>query len=214
MNLTLQVLESDSAIAKLIIEQIKNILDNAISKSLSTIQKEVKTLIAEALRNQPEYSSLMTGKLKAEFGIPDSGRVNQVIEALVNTLSVNKEPLKFSSRGISGGFTLTMIKSDDISGLIYTDIASVIDDKGYSLPWLEWLLLRGNQTIVKNYTVKYVSSARSRSGLALMYPSDSSSWRAPADFSGTEKNNWTTRAISSVESEVYKILQTNIEQYL
>lgn len=214
MRLTLNVLESDSEISKLIIEQIKNVLDNAISRALPIIQREIKNLIAEALRNQPEYSSLMTGKLKAEFGIPDSSRVNGVIDGLVETLSVNRQSLKFTTRGISGGFTITMIKSDDISGLIYTDIASVIDEKGYSLPWLEWLLLKGNTTIVKNYKVRYVNSDRSRSGMALMYPSDSSGWKVPSDFAGTQTNNWTTRAIDSVESDIYKILQSNIEQYL
>lgn len=214
MKLSLKVLESESEISKLIVEQIKTIVDTAISKSLPSIKKEIIELISEALRNQPEYSSLMSGKLKAEFGIPDSSRVNSIIDALVNSTNIDKKPIKYSTQGLNGGFTLTMIKSDDFNGLIYTDLGSVMDDKGYSLPWLEWLLLGGNETIVKDYTVRYVNSPRSRSGMALMYPSDIGGWRVPPEFSGTQEDNWTTRAIDSVETQIYKILQTNIEKYL
>ena len=106
-----------------------------------------------------------------------------------------------------------MMKSDDLNGLIYTDFASVIDDDGYVLPWLEWLLLEGQSIIVKNYEVLYTKSASSRSGMALMQPSKSS-WRVPSQFAGTEKNNWTTRAINSVEDNIYIIIQKNIEKYL
>jgi len=46
-----------------------------------------------------------------------------------------------------------------------------------------------------------------------MQPSKSS-WKVPAQFSGTEKNNWTTRAINSIEDNIYAIIQKNIEKYL
>jgi hypothetical protein len=46
-----------------------------------------------------------------------------------------------------------------------------------------------------------------------MKPS-SSDWSVPSEFSGTEKDNWTTRAVNSVEQDVYAILQNNIEKYL
>lgn len=214
MKLTLQLLESDSEISRLIKEQIKTIIQNTINKSLPKIVNDIKLVVDTALRNQPEYTSLMSGKLKAELGIPDSSVVDKVIEGLVNTLEITNNPVKVASNGLSGGFRLTMIKSDDMSGLIYTDIASVIDEKGYSLPWLEWLLLEGNSILVKGYTVKYTSSPRSRSGLALMQPDGSYNWRVPAEFSGTQKNNWITRAIDSVDKEIYQIMISNIEKNL
>jgi hypothetical protein len=49
--------------------------------------------------------------------------------------------------------------------------------------------------------------------MAIMIPS-SSSWRVPPQFAGTENDNWTTRAINSVEDSVYKIIQENIEKNL
>lgn len=213
MKLTCQVLESNADIAKFILEDIKKQIDIAINKSIPNISQEIKNLVAEALRSQPEYASLMTGTLKAEFGIFSSSSIQSVINGLIETLQVTKDNIKISNNGLSGGFKLTMMKSDDLNGLIYADFASVIDDDGYVLPWLQWLLLEGQSIIVKNYEVFYTKSASSRSGMALMKPSKSS-WKVPAQFSGTEKNNWTTRSINSIEDNIYAIIQKNIEKYL
>ena len=213
MKFSLRLLETDSQISKLIMDELKIILDKTINMALPKISTEIQILISEALRSQPEYSSLMTGTLKAELGIADATSINSVIDSLIETLAVQKNDIKVTNKGLSGGFSLTMMKSDDMNGVIYTDAASVKDASGYSLPWLEWLLLKGNEILVKNYEVSYVSSPYSRSGMAIMIPS-SSSWRVPPQFAGTEKDNWTTRAINSVEDSVYKIIQENIEKNL
>ena len=213
MKFSLRLLETDSQISKLIMDELKIILDKAINTALPKISTEIKILISESLRNQPEYSSLMTGTLKAELGIADATSINSVIDALIETLAVQRNDIKVTNKGLSGGFVLTMMKSDDMNGVIYTDPASVKDASGYSLPWLEWLLLKGNEILVKNYEVSYFSSPYSRSGMAIMIPS-SSSWRVPPQFAGTENDNWTTRAINSVEDSVYKIIQENIEKNL
>ena len=214
MKFKLNLLDSNDSIYKAITEDIKNKIDSAVSKAIPNISLEIKNRVSVALRDQPEYTSLMTGKLKAEFGIPDSSRVESVIEGLVNSLNVERQKTAIRSRsGIFGGFVLTMMKSDDFDGLINTDIALVNDEKGYSLPWLRWLLLEGSNSIVKNYSVQYGPSTYSRSGLAIMVPS-ASNWSVPPEFSGTESDNWTTRAINSVEQDVYAIIQNNIEKYL
>jgi hypothetical protein len=213
MKFSLRLLETNDQIAKLIMDELKIIIDKAISKALPTISSQIKILVSESLRNQPEYSSLMTGTLKAELGIAEATSINSVIDALIETLSVQRNAITVTNKGLSGGFVLTMMKSDDMNGVIYTDQASVRDASGYSLPWLEWLLLKGNEILVKNYEVSYFPSPYSRSGMAIMIPS-SNSWRVPPQFAGTENDNWTTRAINSVEDSVYKIIQDNIEKNL
>lgn len=213
MKFSLDLIETDNIIVKLILEEMRKVVDTAVNKAIAGISNEVKDVVAESLRTQPEYSSLMAGTLRAELGIENADTINSVIQALINTLEVKINPITVTNNGLNGGFLLTMMKSDDMSGVIYQNIASVNDSKGYSLPWLEWLLLKGNEILVKNYEVKYTSSSYSRSGMAIMVPSDES-WRVPPEFIGTEDNNWTTRAINSVEDSVYKIIQNNIEKYL
>jgi hypothetical protein len=210
MKFSLKLIESNSEIRRAILENLISELDIVIAKSLPTITKKIQTLVIASLKQEPEYTSLISGKLKAEFGIPDSSKVDAVVDALAQTLEVVANKLRPSTVGISGGFKLRMMESDTMSGVIYTDIASVIDDDGYTLPWLEWLLLQGNQIIVRNYTVRMGSNPYSRSGLAIMVHSDSS-WRVPPEFAGTERNNWTTRAIDRIESEVYTIISETIQ---
>jgi hypothetical protein len=73
------------------------------------------------------------------------------------------------------------------------------------LPWLQWLLLEGNATIVRNYTVSFGPNRFSRTGFALMRPS-LQSWKVPSEFAGTINDNWITRAIDGAESNIQKLL--------
>ena len=122
MRLGLNILETSNDISKLILEQIQIKLESAINQSLNSITSELKIAVADALRNQPEYSSLMAGTLKAEFGIPNSSVVESVITNLVDTLTITKQPIKLGTSGLSGGLTLTMMKSDDMNGIINAEI--------------------------------------------------------------------------------------------
>ena len=90
-------------------------------------------------------------------------------------------------------------------------MANVSDVKGYTLPWLEWLLLQNNSPIIKNYEVEYGASPYSRSGLGIMVPSDQD-WRVPPEFAGSQDNNWTTRAVGRSEAQIYKLIQQSIEK--
>lgn len=214
MKFSLDLIDNNIDITKLILINLKYEIERMMARALPKIKQDIKSLVKESLISEPEYSSLKAGTLRAELGISNPDSVDSVVQAMVDTVEVAYNSVKINTNTLSGGFTLTMIKSDDINGIIYTDIASINDSqRGYSLPWLEWLLLRGNETIVQNYSVNYTSNPRSRSGLALMVPS-SSSWRIPASFTGTESDNWTTRAISKIGDKISTVIQSNLENYL
>ncbi len=214
MKFSVNLIDKSIDINQNILTIIKKHLEKTINKSLYSIEIDIKNLVSEALISEPEYSSLKSGTLKAELGISNPSSVDNIVLALVNTLQINPKNIIINNNGLSGGFVLTMIKSDDISGIIYSDDANVIDsERGYSLPWLEWLLLKGNDTIIQNYSVNYTSSQRSRSGLALMVESNSN-WRVPTNFTGTATSNWTTRAISKISDKIIRIIQDNIENNL
>ena len=210
MNLSLKILETDSQIRNLILQEIKKVIDHSISKAVPRIINEIKSIVETALKSEPEYQSLINGQLKAELGIPDSSQVDSVISLMVNTLKINYVSTKIGNLGLSGGFELTMLESATLGGVITSSPAYVTDVIGYSMPWLEWLCLKNNALIVRNFDVKYGSDPNSRTGMAIMVPSNDS-WRVPPEFAGSKDKNWTTRAIERVESQVYDIIQKNIE---
>ena len=72
---------------------------------------------------------------------------------------------------------------------------------------------RNNNIIVRNYNVKFGESEYSRSGLAIMVPSNYN-WRVPTQFAGSIRNNWTTRAVSRIETSVYDVIKKAIEANL
>jgi hypothetical protein len=211
MRFDIQILESNSQITSAIIHSIKDVIGDVIKKSINKITDGTKDIVTESLKQEPEYASLTSGKLRADFGIPDTSVVERVVNALADTITVTDIPIVGNQNGLRGGFVLTMMKSDDLNGVIYQEIATVSDIKGYKLPWLEWLLLHNNEAIVKNYEVQYGPSQYSRSGLGIMIPSDGD-WRVPPEFAGSQDNNWTTRAIERSEDRIYKLIQQTIEK--
>ena len=208
MRISANIVETNSEINTMILEIMADHINDTLNIAMPKITTEIKELVAVSLREEPEYQSLLSGRLKAEFGLSDTNMVDNIIDKLVSTIDVSRPTVSYNKIGLVGGFTITMMKSDDMNGLIFTDIASVISNNGQHLPWLQWLLLEGNNAIVKNFDVKMGSYSQSRSGMAIMV-SSRDNWRVPPEFVGTISNNWTTRAIDRIEDKI-DILIENI----
>ena len=211
MNLSVILLESDTVIRQRILDALSEDLKLTLNRAANRLLPQIKNLLIDSLKQEPEYSSLKSGILRYHFGIPESNSVDEIVAKMADTLTFQNDPIKKSNTGLSGGFTLTAIKSDDISGLL-SDPSAIVNDneRGYSLPWLEWLLLRNNEIIVRKYDVQIGPSPYSRTGEAIMVKSDRS-WRVPAEYAGSQNNNWTTRAIERMENSILKLIQDAIE---
>lgn len=106
MKFNIKLVESNSKIRTLILEQMKIVIEQALSKATDDVADSVKLLVQNSLRQEPEYVSLMSGTLRAEFGIPDSSSIERVILAMTETLQIVSNPVTATSRGLSGGFLL------------------------------------------------------------------------------------------------------------
>jgi len=208
MRISANIVETNDEINTMILEIMADHINDTLNIAMPKITTEIKELVALSLREEPEYQSLLSGRLRAEFGLSDTNMVDNIIDKLVSTIDVSRSTVSYNKIGLVGGFTITMMKSDDMNGVIFTDIASVISNNGQHLPWLQWLLLEGNNAIVKNFDVKMGSYSQSRSGMAIMV-SSRDNWRVPPEFVGTISNNWTTRAIDRIEDKI-DILIENI----
>lgn len=213
MNFSLKLLDKPSDVSKKITRSLTKEINKVIKKALPAIESDFRPLITDALKKQPEYGSLMSGTLKYDFGIADSGSVNKIVEFLASNATITTKNITAGSGGITGGFFIGFMKTDDMNGLIYTDIASVVDS-GNVLPWLQWLLYHGTSPIIKQYQVQYGPNIHSRTGNAIMVKSDSS-WSVPPSFAGKQNDNWTTRAAKSInDNDIMNIVKNNIERYI
>jgi hypothetical protein len=213
MNFSLKLLETDSQVRNSILVAMKEILDKALVKALNSMEPKVRILLRSALHNEPEYVSLISGDLRKEFGIQNTNNVDVAIDNMVNSINFSISKISSGASGLTGGITLTIIPKD-LNGIINDSSAYIVDtERGYSLPWLEWLLTKGGEVIVRNFEVRYGANPKSRSGDAIMV-SSSSNWRVPAQFAGTINNNWITRALSTIEDQIAKTLETELRAAL
>lgn len=207
MLFKIKVLESNKQIA----QNILNALLPETAKYLKDVVKYLKTnlppVVRSAIINTPEYEAILNGQLKYEFGIPDSSiKLAGLVDLWSKNIKINYSPPTISSNKIKGSFSANMIRVD-FTDVLYTDYAVVYDSlRGYTLPWLEWLVLEGNKTIIKNQTVIFGPNKASRTGYAIMKDSIQS-WKVPSQYAGTISDNWITRAIDNASSDINSIIE-------
>jgi hypothetical protein len=207
MNFTLKILENNQVIQKNILTALLPEVSKYMNKAIASIKRELPFIVGEAIMSEPEYSSLLSGQLKFELGIPDAGsKISNLINIWISNMVVDYKSPTLTNSSIRSSFSAKLIRTN-FSDVLGTDDAYVNDSlRGYSLPWLEWLLLDGNAIVVPNYEVVMGSNPRSRTGSAVMKIS-SDSWKVPDQFSGTISDNWITRAISNSQDKIQKLLE-------
>jgi hypothetical protein len=200
------ITETNSEIYNKVLKALKPELNKYLEKAFNKAKTRIAEAVINAIKNAPEYQSLLSGDLKYEFGLPDGdARVNYIL-GFWEKINVEYKKVYITGDKISGGFTLSMIDSD-FSDVIGSAAAVFTTEKGTDLNWLEWLLLFGNKTIIRDYVVEFGPNPRSRTGKAVMKGVQSGKWSVPNEFSGTKNNNWITRAIESADSEINSILK-------
>lgn len=206
MKLGLKILENNSQISKEILGALLPDITKYLDRAIKYIKQNLPDIVNNAITNAPEYSSLISGQLRYEFGLIDpDNKINGLLDIWINNIEYVYDPPKIVGSNIKSNFSASMIRID-FSDVLYSEYAQMQDTiRGYSLPWLEWLLLEGNKVLVPNHSVVIGPNPRSRTGNAVMVNSRSS-WKVPAQFAGSSSDNWITRALDSAESEIQALL--------
>jgi hypothetical protein len=127
---------------------------------------------------------------------------------------IRSTQLRISSRGVTGGFSIDMIRSD-FSDILSLSAATITDDiSGSVVPWLQWLLLDGSKILIRDYAVQFGPNSRSRTGNAIMISSEKQNWRVPSEFAGTVNNNWITRAIDRLDPILLNDIEKELEKHI
>lgn len=202
MRFEVKILESDSQIEKTINKAILQQLNKKLPKIFKSLQSFIKTEVIGAIKSQKEYNSIVSGELRAEFGLPDGDkRVSRILETIESSLFVEYKKPSINGNKIKGGFSIGMIRND-FRDILSLDEAVLITEKNTPLEWLKWLLLEGDKTIISGYEFSIGNSARSRTGGGIMSQSFSGTWRVPPSYAGQIDNNWITRAVDGVSKTI------------
>lgn len=200
-----------------VIDDILNIMTSELNKvfnmAVTSSGTRIKQILKNAIRLQPEYTSLMSGRLRYELGIPNTSAINRVIDTIIDTTNIKVIPIKKTGRQISGGLDISLVSID--SSLLFSEAAVVNDvDRGYILPWLKWLLFDGSAPIVIGYDVVMGSFPESVSRTKKAIMGKGGSWSISSMYAGTEYNNWLTRSVESSKEDIKNIIVSYIKRNL
>lgn len=207
--------DSDQTIIKIINEAfIKKFTKGFYDRSnIGIIEDVVRSEVRKAIVNTKVWQSLLNGGpkgLDAHFGIPASEK-DEKLETLLGIwekeILVVPEAIKRRARTVVFSYRFYAIEAH-WANVLNSSAGVTINDSRNSragktpreIPWLEWLLVSGDQFEIDGYTIDFGNYAASRSGKALMRPK--LSWRIPTGFGPfAADNNFITNALEELAQE-------------
>lgn len=211
LSFRLKLIESNAIIAQNMLRALLPDLNKYFINIYNKIKQNIPPILINHIKSQPEYDSLISGKLMGEFGLSDaSSRLSSILSTIESGAIIQIKPLSIVGEKINGSVKLQMVKKD-FSDLLSLGASSFTTEKGSNLEWLKWLLIEGDTAIIADYTFVLGSHHNSRTGMGIMRESTGSSWRVPPEFAGSINNNWITRAIDSASSEIDQFINNLIK---
>jgi hypothetical protein len=210
MNISLKLIDTINTVEKNVNIAISKAINDKINSNIGTIKDRAKNLIRGWVFIQPEIQSLLSSgsdSLVGYFGITRNS--NEIVEAIISSIveSTEVKLIKYNSN-LSGGLEIRFQPSSFVNLLALSEGHTLYS--GGDLHWLEWLLKRGDRIIVANYQYNPITGF-GRSGLGIMMPGGA--FRVPPQFSGTEDNNFITRALigKTQEKQISQLIQTALQ---
>lgn len=206
MQISLKLIDTNQQIYDKILKGLIPQVQKFMLDKLNILKKELPALIQNLIIASPEYNSILSGQLKYEFGLPDSSaKLAGLLQIWSSNLVYDYSKPKITNNKIVTKLSASALKVN-FDDVLYSDYAMMYDSvRGYSLSWLEWLVINGNQTIIQDQEIVFGPNKYSRTGNAVMKPS-SNTWSVPPEFAGTINDNWITRSIASAENDIQNLL--------
>lgn len=202
----IKIIDSNNKIENNVLDACRDELKKMFTKAIPKIRADVINLTVNALSGSPEIQSLKHGALKFDFGLTEDP-TTAIIYAVANSINVYFKGLRLNKRSTTNVLSI-YIQPSDFQNLLNLPDAYSVTELGDSLPWLKWLLTAGDAILIKGYHVEYGNSPNSRSGGAIMVPK--SIFKVNSAFSGTEDDNFITRALANYDKELATIVEKSI----
>ena len=206
MTLSVNILETDSQIARAINKALAKEINSLINKNNNKVLRELREQIRTWVLQTPEISSLLTQgleySLNALFGLTPSSSpsaVDAIASSVAEATSITVN--KVSERNLAGNIQFHF-QPTDFGNLLGLPEGHQLSEEGIDLHWLDWLLTKGDAVIVQGYFYDPQGEGRSGGGTMKL----GGSFRVPPEFSGTLDNNFITRVFDDKQKAIESIL--------
>lgn len=201
-----------------LLNSLKSEVGRAINSSAADIQQDIQNLCASLLTNSPEYKAIASGILKEQLDIPNSDEaLRDILSVVQNSIYVTPISVSTAGASLTGGLNIFILKNgiQDLIGLASGKYQGAF----FEIPWLEWLLTKGDRILISQYQVNISSPAETpasslKNGIAVM--ESGKGWRIPSALSGTENDNFITRTfkVGVIQNLLNDIVERRIKQRL
>ena len=215
----LEITSSDAEIKKIIMQQIADDLNSSFLAIAEDIRKNIKPVIYNAIHECYEMQALRGPYLRGSLGLTSSQatQASQKISEVVSD-SVIIQTKAVTANNLSAGLQI-LIQTEDYANVLSISQAVVSYrsrrfKRTIDLPWLDWLLTKGDQILVSGFEFQPGGNlGRSRAGRMAETPSGS--WRVSPEYSGTKGDNFITRSFDNrTQSQITKIVQKAVNKRL
>ena len=201
-----------SSIEQVLSVGLYRLLGNRLDKKKIDIIKDIRNIFLLHFQRHPTYESLLSGELQGEFGLTDSkNKLDIISNAIAESLKIVVQQVSIKGGKLKGGLIITSDLAE-MSNVLASPAAVQSTEKGQQLPWLEWLLYRGDTQIVREY--QYVKSARhSRTGKGIMRKNVKRTWGVPPQYAGVAGKNFLTEVFDNANQDIIQYIKSNMEKF-
>ena len=212
----IRLVEAEDVIAKKILQEMARKLDKAIRLAIPNIKPHASNVILENMLDNDVMNAINGGNLMGTLGLTAAHGMNASIEIahmVAGSLEITGKKVRLKGAGLQGGLTIHVQPSNFANVLGISEGVVEYFSKRYEamikLDWLNWLLTRGDDIIVGDYSF-IQKPGIGRSGLGAM--TAGGVFRIPPEYSGTQDDNFITRTLLSeaVTDQLTQVLEQHI----
>lgn len=192
-------------------EAVNGVIIDKVRGSLGeisrTINPQILIILSLALRNSPTSQSLLSGKLKDDFGLFGNvaeTAITNIIDFIASGSKVKVDVSKTSKSLLSVSIVLP---TGDIGSIVNVPGGSY-PSKGGEVKWLEWLLTKGTEVVISNFWLYPYAKGFTRSGgssIMIKLVNQGEPFRVDPDHAGTPDDNFLTRAIEPYADRILTV---------
>lgn len=195
-------------------ETLKKVMSN-INKITNNSKSKISSIILSALNNSSTVQSLLSGKLRDDFGL-FGNVVDVTISNIVKHISENIK-LQVNQSTTAGSILVISVE------LLPGDFNKIVSLPGGSIPsrggpvdWLEWLLTKGTQVVVADYWIYTNAKGFTRSGGSSIMRKIESTPRDPfrvdPNYAGTPDDNFITRSLEPFHKDIISVIANEVSR--